>query len=258
MKRKNLLITTIGKLDCAPSWLTKDRNFDVALIYYPDIIEKAVKNKLEELSDYLFFESGFKYAVLKKVLMEHTELRDYSFFWMPDDDVEIVNGTTNMLFNYAEEYQLELCQPSTTKKNISWKIVRQNRFCELRYTNYVEVMCPLFSKNALELALDSFSYTSSGWGLDFYWSKIINRSIAIIDRIKVYHTKKIQLDGGTLYQKLLAETGKEPHQELDEMIEKYNLIPVPKEVGRIYKKGSFLFYLYKIIFNKILIEKRER
>jgi len=258
MKRENLLITTIGKIDCIPSWLGNQREFDVALIYYPDEITDAIKEYLELNSDYLFFETGFKYTVLKKVLGEFAELRDYNFYWMPDDDVRMEQGSVNMLFNLAKKYELDLCQPSTTKKNISWKIVRQNKKCELRYTNYVEVMCPLFSKVALNLCLDSFSYTSSGWGLDFYWCSLIKEKIAIIDRVKVHHTKKIELDGGALYKKLLQETGKEPHQELNEIIAKYDLDAVPKEISRIYKIGGLIHYLYKFIFRKEIIFTNKR
>ena len=36
MDRPNLLITTIGELSCPPSWLSEDRNYDIALTCYPE------------------------------------------------------------------------------------------------------------------------------------------------------------------------------------------------------------------------------
>ena len=143
MQRENLLITTVGTLDFVSSWLQDDRNFDIALVYYPQNITEEVKTKLENIADYVFYENGFKYTVLKSVLNKHPYLLNYKYFWMPDDDIKLVKGTTNLLFETADQYSLGISQPSTSSKNISWKIVRHKPGYILRYSNFVEVMCPI-------------------------------------------------------------------------------------------------------------------
>lgn len=47
-KRRNLLITTIGRLEYYKSWLSDDRNYDIALIYYPEKIDPLVKLELKK------------------------------------------------------------------------------------------------------------------------------------------------------------------------------------------------------------------
>jgi len=245
MKRKNLLITSIGKLDSLPTWISEDRNFDIALIYYANEIDEGVKKQLETYSDFLFFESGFKYSIIKTVLTKNPELLNYEYFWMPDDDVKLVKGGANKLFDLAKKYQLGLAQPSTKKKNTSWKLLRHKAGVTLRYCNFVEVMCPLFSSKSLTACLETFSYSKSGWGLDFLWPTLIDEKSAIIDDIVIFHSKKINLDGGVLYNKLLEEVGKTPWQELEEISTKYNLSAEPKVFLEIYD-NSFIGKLKKL------------
>lgn len=235
MNRENLLITTIGTLDYISSWLQDDRNFDIALVYYPSTVSDKIKSTLENLADFVFYEQGFKYSVLKSVLEKNPDLLDYEYYWMPDDDIKMVKGTVNSLFELSKKYSLGLSQPSTTSKNISWKLVRHKPGYILRYSNFVEVMCPLFSKSALAECLNSFSYTKSGWGLDILWPTLIKEDVAIIDEIVVKHTKKISLEGGALYKKLLEETGKTPWQELKELEERHNLKSDPRILSYVYK-----------------------
>lgn len=249
MKRKNLLITTIGKLDCIPTWISEDRNFDIAFIFYPDKIDAETKKKLKSVSDYLFFKTGFKYTVIKKIFAENPQLLTYDYYWMPDDDVNLVKGTVNDLFDLAKIHFIGLGQPSTFKSNTSWKFLRHKRGYAVRYSNFVEVMCPLFSQKSLTNCLDSFSYTKSGWGLDFLWSSLVTEKIGILDQVIIKHTKEINLDGGALYKKLLKETGKTPREELDELIKAHNLVVEPRIIDRLYAKsllGKIRFYIDKL------------
>lgn len=247
MKRKNLLITSIGSLNCVSSWICDDRTFDIALIYYPEEITLETKRLLESYADYLFFESGFKYEILKRVFLANPELMEYEYFWMPDDDVNLVKGTTNELFAAANKYHLGLAQPSARKKNTSWKLLRNKKGYAIRYTNFVEVMCPIFSKKSLSQCIDSFSYTKSGWGLDFLWPTLIDEKVAIIDSHIIEHTKKINLEGGALYKKLIEETGKTPKEELLELTSEFNLAQQPAILSVVYKKNSVIGWLKKAL-----------
>ena len=240
MKRDNLLITTIGSLNCIPSWLSDNRNYDIALIYYPEKIDPEVKTALETYADYLFYESGFKYETIKKVMTANPVLLEYEYYWMPDHDVLFRKGDVNMLFNLMRNYKLELGQPSLVNRNRSWKILVNKRLYALRYINLVEVMCPIFSKSALEICLDSFSWSKSGWGLGLLWGKLIKGNKAVIDQLIVEHTQKMDVKGGPLYKKLFEETGKTPEEERDYLVAKYGLDTSIKHIKMLPRKNLFL------------------
>jgi len=239
MKRKNLLITTIGEFDCLPSWIVENRNYDIALIYYPDNIDAESRLYLEEITDYLFFEKGFKYSIIQKVMADNPQLRDYDFFWMPDHDVLFKKGDVNHFFDFLKLYQFDLAQPSLVNKNRSWKILVNKRGCLYRNINIVEVMCPAFSKKALGICLETFSWSKSGWGLGLLWGKLILENKAVIDNFIVEHTKKMDVDGGSLYKKLFAETGKTPEEERDFLVEKYDLETSIKLIKKVPRNNSF-------------------
>lgn len=252
--KKNLLITTIGRFECLPTWFEEDRNFDIALIYYPENIDTKTKEKLYKYADFVFFEPGFKYSTLKKIISETPSLLKYDYYWMPDDDVKIKKGSTSQLFDLAQEYSLELCQPSTLKKNTSYKLLRHKRGYKIRYSNFVEVMCPLFSNNALINCLNTFSYSKSSWGLDFLWASIISENIGIIDSIVIEHTKEINVEGGALYKKLLEETGKTPKEELDELVINHNLNVAIGITDIIYEDSPMGWF--RFLFDKINLMKK--
>lgn len=237
MNKANLLITTIGEIDCIESWITNERNYDIAFIFYPEEIDEETKKYLTKNSDYLFYEQGFKYEIIQRVLYNNQHLLEYDFFWMPDHDVLFRKGNVNLLFEFMKKYNLKLGQPSLVNKNRSWKILVNKKFLELRYINLVEVMCPAFSKDALDICLKTFSWSKSGWGLGLLWGKLINNNKAVIDSLIVEHTNKMDTQRGALYKKLLATTGKTPEQERDYLVSKHDLDTSIKHIKKVPQKG---------------------
>lgn len=62
----------------------------------------------------------------------------------------------------------------------------------LRYTNFVEIIAPCFSRNAFEKCRDSFTYNKSCWAIDVLWDKILGHpqdAIAVIDDVIAVHTR---------------------------------------------------------------------
>lgn len=189
--KKNLIISPTGDNHFVRDWVGPNDNFDIILLYYSN-------NTLEY--DKLLSEgykvtkiNGEKWHIVNRYLIENPNLIDeYETFWFPDDDLKIENKAINDLFNIHNEYKLFLSQPSSvghTSHNIT---VPQN--FKLRYTNFVEIMCPMMSKNTLRLLLPTFTITESGWGLDLYWPKLLGYPkdrIAIIDEIVINHTKEV-------------------------------------------------------------------
>jgi hypothetical protein len=80
-----------------------------------------------------------------------------------------------------------------------------------------------------------------------YWGKLIPENKAVMDTFLVEHMQKMDERGGPLYQKLLKETGKTPEEERDFLIEKYELEKKIRHIKKVPKKGTFVFYLDKIL-----------
>ncbi|KAK3241370.1 hypothetical protein CYMTET_48860 [Cymbomonas tetramitiformis] len=72
---------------------------------------------------------------------------------------------------------------------------------KLRYTQFVEVQMPVFSRYALEKCMKTFQETTSTWGLDLIWPKLLGYptdKIAIIDAVQAYHPSNAHtVPGGT-------------------------------------------------------------
>jgi len=78
--------------------------------------------------------------------LSNLELIDqYDYIWLPDDDVLIYPDQINKLFNVADYYKLYLCQPFMVGV-VSHSITKHVDNYILRYTNFVEVLAPLFNK----------------------------------------------------------------------------------------------------------------
>ena len=190
----NLLITTTGEYNHVDAWCGGE--YDMNIIDYNDT-------------------PTFKYEGIYKMLHE-CSLLDYDYYWMPDEDVFLEFKEITKMFNMAHENNLSLCQPSIMKGGgsyPSWKKFIHNPNLIIENTNFVEVMCPLFSNEALHICMETFTKSKSGWGLDIVWSKMMkdnNLNMGILHPILARHTRPIK--GGGLYDKL-NENGISPYKE---------------------------------------------
>lgn len=200
---KNLLITTFGEYNHLDKWLNGNRNFDVALINYDyhdhpcNLIAKCV---------WLDTFATFKFPGIYVAFKDDRSLFDYDYFFMPDEDIAISCEDINKLFDKARTLNLDLCCPSIEQSDESfpsWKLFVHEEERDLVTTNFVEVMCPVFSKRALIECIETFKQSHSGWGLDIVWPKLIGdtkSNIGVIHSIVAKHTRRIA--SGTLYADL--------------------------------------------------------
>jgi len=97
----------------------------------------------------------------------------------------------------------------------------QDPDCHLRFTRFVEVMTPIFSRNALRVCAPTFAESRSGWGLDWVWPTLCEREgldgIAIIDATPVRHTRPV---GGELYKN---HRDLDPQADARRVVRKYGL-----------------------------------
>lgn len=215
--RRNLIISPIGDTSVHTSWLShpEQRTFDLFLIYYG----RNGDFGRAEATHYLR-RGGFKWELVDHVCKHHAEILDrYTNIWCPDNDICADTHSVNRLFDLFERYSLKLAQPAIAAGQVSYETLRQRPGVVLRYSPYVEVMCPLFARDALRRCEPTLLECRSGWGLDWVWPRwFAQHEIAIIDAVGVEHTGP--LGQGENYQKL-AELGVFPGREFQEVMAKY-------------------------------------
>lgn len=215
--RSNLIISPIGDSSVHRTWLSdpEARTFDVLLIYYGNQGDFG-----REDADHYLRRQGFKYELLALALAEMPEvLARYRNIWCPDNDIAADTASVNRLFALFEQYNLQLAQPAVAAGDVSYQTLRQRPGVILRYTPYVEVMCPLFTHAALLRVAPTFGENRSGWGLDWIWPRLFPpNALGIIDAVGVAHTGPLFC--GEHYQKLAA-LGIDPQQDFQRVIRKY-------------------------------------
>ena len=132
---------------------------------------------------------------------------------------------------------MALAQPSLSIESSSFpnhSITIQNRKYYLRFTNFVELMCPVFSQEMLKACLPVFNKTQGAYCLDHIWGGIEGRvpgRMGIIDDVAVTHTRPI----GMNYDGSVAmKEGKKLSSLYFNIDDRYDV------VGKIYRKNTIL------------------
>lgn len=212
VNNKWCVISAVGENSLHRNWIKSNPKFDLYLITYDNSYD-IFKNDTR----YIFKSKGYKFKLIYAYVINNMDVFDkYGYFYMPDDDIAIDTDNIHYLFNFMKEYNLEIGQPAISINSpFSYPHTLRKSNSILRYTNFVEIMQPCFSSEALKKVLFTFNENTSGWGIDFHWGKIIDYrkyNMAIIDAIASEHCRPVQSDH---------------HSELNEYLRKYNL---PREV----------------------------
>lgn len=140
----------------------------------------------------------------------------YAFVLVTDPDLEVEDGDLSRLFRIAKRYSLDVSQAALTHDSFwsHFHTLQHPRYL-WRKTNFVEVMCPMFSREALRELMPWFDLNKSTWGIDLCWAQAAGKrfSMAIIDAVAVRHAKKIDLKEGAWYAKLRS-AGSDPWMDL--------------------------------------------
>ncbi len=218
--RKNLVVSVVGDNSVHRTWLegTGPRNFDLCLIYYGDILQRFADD-----AEIYLERKGIKFSLIHELAKR--ELADvlfrYERVWMPDDDIAADVDRVNRLFLLAEEHRLSICQPGIGSGDVTFRTLRADPRYILRYSRFVEIMCPLFTRAALQQTLPTFNANRSGWGIDWLWaSRLRPKDLAVIDAVPMAHTRPL-CSGGVHSQ--LAALGVDPGREHKELEAKYGL-----------------------------------
>jgi hypothetical protein len=179
-----LVFTSAGDASCLPKWLRGNRNFDLWVTYYGDI-----DGKYRELADCYNARKGGKFPNLHYVYKTWPHLLErYEAILVLDDDIVISTAAINRLFDIRAEYDLWLLQPAfDPRSKISHAVTRMRRTGLLRYTNFVEVGCPLFRKDKLDAFMDVYDPALVGWGTDWWYLEVLGPElegkVAITDAV---------------------------------------------------------------------------
>ncbi len=143
---RNLVICTVGDTSCHRTWLAgpETPNFDVFLIYYGDGPDAAAGD-----AQFYVRRKGFKFALLDFVVNQHRgTLENYDRIWCPDDDIASCTRDVNVMFEIFQHYRLRLAQPAITEGDFSYRSLLRKPGNILRYAPFVEVMCPVFTRES--------------------------------------------------------------------------------------------------------------
>jgi hypothetical protein len=150
-----------------------------------------------------------------------------------DDDVAAPPGRLSRLFERFIALGLKLGQAALTPNSPHSHVeTLANPTTAVRYTDFVEVMMPIFRRDALATCLPTFPTCISGWGLDWVWPHLVgyhHKEVGFIDDLPLTHTKPVDLEGGAFYA-LLRSLGVDPWQEMDALLARHGLKRAPPRI----------------------------
>jgi tetratricopeptide (TPR) repeat protein len=227
-KKRFLVVVRAGDNSLHPQWLqgSEARNWDMIVHSFGSECPWQNEEGVEIIRATGAEIQGPKLRAIHALYeRKKDQFLSYEYVFFPDDDLAADVETFNRIFLLADHFGLHYAQPALTHDSFmgAWGITMENRSFLLRYTNFVEVMAPVFSRAYLQLCAPSFIENISGYGLDLLWSSWIPSpwKMGILDACPVKHTRPFRV--GALYQ-TLREMGSNPDQELIDLILKWRLI----------------------------------
>lgn len=214
---KNLIIVAAGDSSLHQHWLNSP-DFDVYINYYGE-----VSGRYEKDGQFYSTFKGTKFKILLQVLDTHPDLLDYyQNVWIPDDDIYLTTEAVSQMFQTFKEFDLMLAQPGIIGF-ISIPLSAAIPFSRLRFTNWVEIMCPIFSRVCLQALKHTFTENDSHWGIEFLWNMVLGNpkdKIGIIDEVPAVHTRAC-FHGDNYYRNGLSYESS--MGEANELMKKYKL-----------------------------------
>jgi hypothetical protein len=184
-RQKNLVYTCAGDRSNILGWLKGKRNFDLWVTYYGD---RA--GRYNEIAEFYNTHKGKKFPNLHHVYERWPHvLGQYEAVFVVDDDIIMTGSEISHLFEIRSHYDLWLLQPAFHPKGkISHPITRVTPWYFMRYTNFVEVTCPLFKKDKLDEFMAIYNPAKLvGWGIDWWFLEILGPhlqgKVAVVDAV---------------------------------------------------------------------------
>ena len=184
--RTNLVFTSAGdNTNFYDYWFENNRNYDVFCVYYGNNNTNYLI--YSNIVDKIWNRKGSKFQNFNYIYKNFANLfNKYERFFIMDDDIIISTDNINKMFDISKEYNLWICQPSFTyESKISHHITKHNTDNILRYTNFIEVNSPLFSKYALDKFMLYYDPILVEWGVDYLYIWALGNNIQNIKEIQL-------------------------------------------------------------------------
>jgi hypothetical protein len=179
-----LVFTSAGDRAEVARWLRGRRNFDLWITYYGD-----EPGRFADLTPLYEQRKGGKFPNLWHLYRQHPELlAQYDAVFVADDDVIIDGARISRLFEVLEARDLWVLQPAfSALGRLSHEITDRRAWTELRFTNFVEMTCPLFRQDKLAEFMGQFDPELTGWGADDWFMHSLGPElegrVAVVDAI---------------------------------------------------------------------------
>lgn len=185
-----------------------DRNWDCCVSWYSEPLP-------DKTIEYSITGGENKFEAFHEFFLGLGDRATYRYYLVVDDDIDFAPGDISRFFDLCARHDAYLCQPALrwgTHRNHD--VTLWNPICVLRRTSFVEVMAPCFSAPAVAALLDTFRLNRSTWGIDYAWASRLQGQgrIAVIDAVRVAHTKPVDLGDGPFYRKMRA-LGADPEED---------------------------------------------
>jgi tetratricopeptide (TPR) repeat protein len=234
-KKRFLVVVRAGDNSLHPQWLqgSETRNWDMIVHSFGNQCPWEDEEGVEIIRATGAEIQGPKLRAIHALYERKKDhFLSYEYVFFPDDDLAADVETFNRIFLLADHFGLHYAQPALTHDSFMgvWGITMENRSFLLRYTNFVEVMAPVFSRAYLQVCAPSFIENISGYGLDLLWSSWVPSpwQMGILDACPVKHTRPFRV--GKLYE-TLREMGSNPDQELVDLIRKWRLVKEEEQIA---------------------------
>ena len=163
-----------------------ERNYDILAVQYGDYVPQ------EGTYDFLVKAKGNKWKIIKQ-LDKEIDFSQWDYIGAYDDDVLTTTDCVNAAFNYAKLNNVAAYQQALSPGSESnWPVTRQEEGWAVSFTNFMEIMCPVFRQDCFFMLMgliDKYD-VNHGWGLDFIFSDLFNSDIGIIHFAPMYHPSR--------------------------------------------------------------------
>jgi len=150
-------------------------------------------------------EKGLRWDFMKKyVTPAYCEKYDYLFAWA--DDIDIGDFSVENYLDIVIRNGLQLSQPALTADSFySHAITLRDESCRVgRFTDFVEIMVPVFERRAWTEYWNMLKSDSNGWGWghDLFAKAMCGyKRMGIIDAEPVFHTRPLRATDSTTMAK---------------------------------------------------------
>jgi len=183
-RSSNLVFTSAGDHSNLPLWLKGRRDFDLWVVYYG-----GRPGMFRELCDFHVDRRGSKFQNLHFCYQQWPRsFAHYEAVMVLDDDIVIDATGITRLFEIRRALDLWALQPAFRLcGKISWDITAVHCTAKLRYTNFVEMACPLIRRDKLDAFMAVYDPELVGYGTDWWFLHTLgaelDRRVAIVDEV---------------------------------------------------------------------------